>query len=65
MKIKNLLLSFLLVGLVVAVGSGCTPPHEDDGPAAAPYADMKVTVEGGKIRGTETENKDVAVFKGI
>ena len=65
MKIKNLLLSFLLAGLVVAVGSGCTPPHEDDGPAAAPYADMKVTVEGGKIRGTETENKDVAVFKGI
>ena len=65
MKIKNLLLSFLLAGLAAAVGCGGTPPAEGDGHDVAPYAGMKVTVSGGKIRGTETEEKDVAVFKGI
>lgn len=65
MKIKSLLLSFLLVGLVASAGCVVNTPPEGEVPGVAPYVDVKVTVAGGDIRGTETKEKDVAVFKGI
>lgn len=69
MKLKHLLLGVLSVAVLTAT-VGCTPSEQNPGPGkddkkTAPYADLKVTVEGGDIRGTETVEKDVAIFKGI
>lgn len=64
MKFKNLLTGVLAAAMLATAATGCAPTPEGGG-NDAPYADLKVSVSGGEIRGTETADGSVAVFKGI
>lgn len=64
MKFKNLLTGVLAAAMLATAAAGCAPTPEGGG-NDAPYADLKVSVSGGEIRGTETADGSVAVFKGI
>lgn len=66
MKLFNILLGTLLVA-ASTVAISCAPENPDDKKPTsdAPYADLKISLDDGDIRGTENADGDVAIFKGI